>query len=66
MLTPEERALATHFADRLIDLYSERDAALDVGDLARLHAVAHEPVIRATELRGQGLPPKRPFRGTRS
>ena len=37
MPTPKEHALADHFAVRLVDLYEERDAALDDGDLARVH-----------------------------
>jgi len=39
MLSPEERALALDIADRLIELYEEREAALDDGDLDRVHEV---------------------------
>jgi len=52
-MIPEERAFATHLADRLIDLYSERDAALDAGDLIRLHEVQTE--ITETAARRQKL-----------
>ena len=37
MLTTEERALATHIGDRLIELYVERDEAVLARDLDRVH-----------------------------
>jgi hypothetical protein len=37
VLSPEERALAMSLADRLIDLYEQRDAALSAGDADRVY-----------------------------
>jgi hypothetical protein len=50
MLTPKERAQADHFADRLADLYKERDAALDDGDLTRVHELQTQ-ITEAAERR---------------
>jgi hypothetical protein len=36
MLSPEERALALHMADKLIALYAQREVAVDDGDLVRV------------------------------
>jgi hypothetical protein len=36
-LSPEERVLATNLADRLIDLYEQRDTALSAGDADRVY-----------------------------
>jgi hypothetical protein len=42
MLTMEERALATHIGDRLIELYVERDEAVLAGELDRVHDLQTE------------------------
>jgi hypothetical protein len=42
MLTPEERALATDMADRLIELYVERDEARTDKDWDRAHDLQAE------------------------
>jgi hypothetical protein len=39
MLSPEERALALDMADKLIELYEQREEALDSGDLDRVYEV---------------------------
>ena len=36
MLSPEERALALHMADKLIALYEQREEAVSDGDLVRV------------------------------
>jgi hypothetical protein len=42
MLTMEERALATHIGDRLIELYVERDEAVLAGEIDRVHDLQAE------------------------
>ena len=42
MLTPEERALVTDIADRLLDLYVQRDEAILDGNLDRAHRLQAE------------------------
>jgi hypothetical protein len=42
MLTPEERALVTDIADKLLDLYAKRDEAVDEGNLDRVHRLQAE------------------------
>ena len=42
MLTAEERALATHIGDRLIELYVERDEALTDRDWGRMRELQDE------------------------
>ena len=51
MLTPEERALANHLGDRLIELYVERDEAVLAGDLDRLYELQAAIDETATERR---------------
>ena len=36
MLSPEERVLALHMADKLIELYEQREEAVGDGDLVRV------------------------------
>jgi hypothetical protein len=54
MLTPEERALANHYADVLIALYVERDTASKAGDTDRVDAL-QEQITQATHQREQLL-----------
>jgi hypothetical protein len=49
MLTAEERALATHIGDRLIELYVERDQALTEKDWDRARELQDEINVTATE-----------------
>ena len=53
MLTVEERALVTHMADRLIELYVERDRASgdrDSGRLEELQAEIDEVAAQRREI----------------
>ena len=52
-LSPEERALVLDMADRLIDLYEQRDAALNAGDADRVHQLQTQ--IDATNAERQGI-----------
>ena len=51
MLTIEERALATHIADRLIDLYTQRDQACIDEDWRRARVLQAEIDEAAAERR---------------
>jgi hypothetical protein len=42
MLSPEERALALHLADKLLELYDRRDEAIDDGNVERVFQVQEE------------------------
>ena len=42
MLTPEERALVTDIAEKLLDLYAKRDEAILDGNLDRVHRLQTE------------------------
>ncbi len=42
MMTPEEHALVTDIADKLLDLYAERDDAVAEGNLERVHCLQAE------------------------
>ena len=54
MLSPEERALALDMADKLIELYEQREEALHSRDLGRVHEV--QARISATSAERQELP----------
>jgi hypothetical protein len=49
MLTVEERALATHIGDRLIELYVERDHARTEKDWDRVRALQDEIDVAAAQ-----------------
>jgi hypothetical protein len=53
MLSPEERlAAVNNIADKLIDLYDQRDAALDQGDTERLYDLQAQIDCTAAKLAG--------------
>jgi hypothetical protein len=49
MLTSEERALATHIGDRLIELYVERDQARTDRDWDRVRELQDEIDVAAAQ-----------------
>jgi hypothetical protein len=51
MLTAEERALATHIGDRLIELYVERDQARTESDWNRVSELQDEIDVAAAQRR---------------
>jgi hypothetical protein len=51
VLSPEERALAMNLADRLIELYEQRDTALKAGDADRVSELQTQIDARSAERR---------------